>query len=137
MTMQAPTVINLGTCWGTPNGQDLSSPSYMASGQQAVAEAILRRWSTTRGRLLDDPNYGENATDMIGDDLTPAQLAYRQQQLSAEASKDERVLKAVVVVTLTVAGLLSIVGTITTAAGPFKLVVAASATSVTLLLVQP
>lgn len=137
MTMTTPAVINLGTCWGTPNGQDLSSPAYLASGFQCVAEAILRRWSTTRGRLIDDPNYGENATDMIGDDLTPAQLAYRQQQLAAEAQKDERVLKAVTVVTLTTAGLLSIVASITTAAGPFKMVVAASQASVTLLLVSP
>ena len=57
--------VDFGTCWGTPNGQDLSMPSYMAKGFQVVAEAVLRRWSTTRGRLVDDPNYGENLVDMI------------------------------------------------------------------------
>lgn len=129
--------MNFGTCWGTPNGEGLSSPSYMATGNQAVAEAVLRRWNTSRGQLIDDPNYGFNVMDLVSDDLGPREIAYAQQQLAQEAQKDERVRSASVVVALTVAGLLSITATIVTAAGPFKLVVAVSATSVKLLLVSP
>lgn len=112
-------------------------PSYMASGFQCVAEAICRRWSTTRGQLIDDPNYGTNVTDAVSDDLTPAQLAYLQQQLAAEAQKDERVLGATVTVVLSVAGVLTVTGQILTAAGPFAMVVSASAVTVALLLVSP
>lgn len=128
--------VDFGTCWGTPNGQDLSMPSYMAKGFQVVAEAVLRRWSTTRGRLVDDPNYGTNVTDSISDDLSPRDIARLNQSLAAEAQKDERVLKAVVSVTLT-AGVLIVTGAIQTAQGQFKLVVSASQAGVQLLQVSP
>ena len=139
MSMQtlSPAAVNLGTCWGTPSGQDLSTPSYMASGLQCVAEAILRRWTTTQGQLIDDPNYGRNVTDLVNADLTPAQLAYEQQQLGAEAQKDERVLSCVVSLTLPASGVLTLVAQVTTAAGPFKMVVAVSAVTTSLLLVSP
>lgn len=129
--------INFGTCWGTPSGQDLSMPSYMAIGNQVVAEAILRRWSTSPGQLIDDPNYGYNLTDLISDDLGANDIAYAQQQLAAEAQKDERVISAKVTLSLTVAGLLTVVGNIVTAGGPFQLVVAVSSVTTQLLLVSP
>ena len=112
-------------------------PSYMASGFQCVAEAILARWSTPRGDLIDDPNYGEDVTDAVSDDLSPTDIARWGQRLAAEAQKDERVLSASVQVTLTVAGLLQVVGQFTTAAGPFKLVASVTAVTVQLLLVTP
>lgn len=127
----------LGTCWGTPLGQDLSMPSYMASGQQCVAEAILRRWSTSPGQLIDDPGYGYNLTDLINADLGPNDLAYAQQQLASEAQKDERVLQCNVVLTLTAAGMLICTATITTAGGPFQLVLAVSAVTPLTVLVSP
>jgi hypothetical protein len=111
-------------------------PAVMASGFQCVAEAVVRRWSTSRGELIDDPNYGTNVVDQIQNDLGPRDIAYLNQQLAAEAQKDERVLRAQVSVSLTTAGLLTVVGTLTTAAGPFKLVVAISGVSTTLLLVS-
>lgn len=135
--MPSPAAVNFGQGWGTPNGQDLSTPSYLAQGNQIVAEAILRRWSTGRGQLIDDPNYGFNVMDLVSDDLSPSDVAYAGQQLAAECEKDERVKRAQVVVSLTVAGLLSIVATVTTSLGPFKLVCAVSATSASLLLVSP
>ena len=67
--MAANPTTNFGGCWGTPSGLDLSMPSYIASGNQAVVEAILRRWTTTRGQLIDDPNYGFNVYDLVSDDL--------------------------------------------------------------------
>lgn len=137
MTTAAPQAINFGTCWGTSNGQGLSMPSYMATGNQVVAEAVLRRWTTSRGQLIDDPNYGFNVMDLVNADLGKKDIAYAQQQLSQEAQKDERVRSAVVTVTLSAAGLLNIAATVTTAAGPFQLVVAVTEVSVTLLLVSP
>jgi phage baseplate assembly protein W len=135
MTTTAP---DFGTCWGTPNGSDLSMPSYMASGTQVVAEAILRRWSTSRGQLIDDPNYGFNVMDLVSDDLDKKGIAYAQQQLAQECTKDERVRSATVVVTLAADGNMTITATVTTTLGPtFKLVAAVSAVSVSLLLVSP
>jgi phage baseplate assembly protein W len=127
--------INLGSCWGCIS--DLSMPSYMASGNQCVAEAVIRRWSTSQGQLIDDPNYGYNLSDLIGDDLSPADIAYAQQQAAAEAQKDERVLACAVTITITVAGLLTVVALVTTAAGPFQLVCSVNAVTTQLLLVSP
>lgn len=141
MTTSAPssfaTQPNFGTCWGTPLGQDLSMPSYMASGLTVVAEAILRRWTTTQGQLIDDPSYGRNIYDLVSDDLSPRDLRYEGQQFAAEAQKDPRVLTAAVTLTLSAAGLLTLTATITTAAGPFSLVLAVSAVMPLTILVQP
>lgn len=109
----------------------------MASGNLCVAEAVLRRWSTTRGRLIDDPTYGENLTDCISDDMSSADLAYKQQQLAAQAQLDERVLQCTVTLTLPTTGVLTVVAFVTTAAGPFKLVASVSAVGTQLLLVSP
>jgi len=140
MMMQIPSstaaAVNFGACWGTPLGQDLSTPSYMASGNLVVAEAILRRWTTTQGTLVDDPSYGENVYDLVGDDMSPRDIAYAQQRFVAEARKDPRVLTAVVTLKLLL-GALTLSATITTAAGSFKLVLPVSGVSAQILLVQP
>lgn len=109
----------------------------MASGLQCVAEAVLRRWGTSPGELIDDPTYGYNLTDLVGADLSPADLSYAQQQAAAQAQLDERVLQCTVTITLTVAGLLTVVANVVTAAGPFKMVVSVSAVTTQLLLVSP
>jgi hypothetical protein len=129
--------VNFGTCWGTPQGQDLSMPSYMAKGNQVVAEALLRRWTTSQGQLVDDPSYGQNIYDLVNDDLSPRDLVYAQQRFAAEAQKDPRVLTSVVVLTLGATGLLTMNASITTAQGPFSLVLAVSAVTPLTLLVQP
>lgn len=142
MTTAIPTnlttaaAVNFGQCWGSPLGQDLSMPSYMATGNLAIAEAVLRRWTTTQGQLVDDPSYGENVYDLVSDDLSPRDLAYAQQRFAAEAQKDPRVLRCSVVLAL-VAGVLTLTATIVTAAGTFKLVLPASGVTPQILLVQP
>ena len=135
--MSNTSAVNLGTCWSTPDGSDLSMPSTMASGTRCVAEAILRRWACTQGRLVDDPTYGFNLSDLISDDLSPADLAYAQQQAAAQAQLDERVLQCTVTLTLPTTGVLTVVAFVTTAAGPFKLVASVSAVGTQLLLVSP
>lgn len=113
-------------------------PAVMASGNQCVAEAVVRRWSTSQGQLIDDPNYGYNVNDLIGATLSQAQIAYAQQQMSAEAQKDERVLSCQVTLALNNATqVLTINALVTTAVGPFTLVAAVSSMSTSLLLVSP
>jgi hypothetical protein len=104
-------------------------PSYMAHGFQVVGEAVARRWGTPQGRLIDDPDYGRDVSDLIGDDLSPAQIVAEAQQLAAEAEKDERVLSCQVALDLSVAGALTVTAQIVTAAGPFKLVLGVSSVS--------
>ena len=136
--MSNSSLTNLGTCWSTGNTVNLTMPALMASGFQVVAEAIIRRWATTAGRLIDDPNYGLNLVDEIGDDLSPSDVVQLQQAASAEAEKDERVLSCAVQMTLNpVTGAMTVNAQVDTAAGPFSLVAAVSSVGVALLLVQP
>ena len=126
--MTQSSAVNFGTCWGTPGGQDLSSPSYMASGFQVVGEAIARRWSTSSGELIDDTDYGYNVTDLVGEAMSVSQIAQLNEALAHEAEKDERVLACSVVVTFA-SGALTVTGQVTTAQGPFKLVLGVSSVS--------
>ena len=138
MTMINPgSSVDFGTCWGTPGGADVSMPSYMASGNQVVAEAILRRWTTSPGQLIDDPNYGRNIYDLVSADFTPRELAYEGQQFGAEAEKDQRVLSCTVKISIDVAGNVRLESAVVTAAGSFPLVVSVNAVTLALLLVQP
>lgn len=126
--MSNAATLDLGQCWGRPNGQSLSSPSYLASGVQCVAEAVADRWSTTNKSLIDDPTYGRNVANLVGDDLSESTIAYEQAQLAAQAELDERVLTMAVSLILT-NGVLVISGQGTTKAGPFTLVGAVSSST--------
>jgi phage baseplate assembly protein W len=108
----------------------------MATGNQAVAEAILRRWTTSQGQLIDDPNYGQNIYDLVNAGLSPRNLAYAQQQFAQEAQKDQRVLRCTVVITINVAGDVTLSANVVTANGPFNLVLSVNAVTLQLLLVQ-
>ena len=136
-SLTPPSALDFGTCWGTPLGQDLSTPSYMASGNLVVAEAVLRRWTTTQGQLVDDPAYGVNLSDLISDDLSADDLSYAQQQASAQAQGDERVMSAAVSLDLSVDGVCRVSAVIETAQGPFKLVASVSSIGVSDMLVSP
>ncbi len=125
---------DFGTCWSaTPY---LTMPAIMVTGNRVVAEAIVRRWSTDRGGLIDDANYGFNLLDEVSDDIGLADLPRIGQQAGAEAEKDERVLSCRVTATFN-AGVLSITGTVTTAQGPFQLVVTVDMLTVALLQPTP
>lgn len=127
---------DLGQCWGTPNGQDLSSPSYWATGFQCVAEAILRRWTTSPGELVDDPDCGFNLSDLISDDLSPMDIARASQRAAVEAQKDERVSSAVCTLTF-LDGVVTVSASIGTGSGPFRMVASVSAASTQLVSVSP
>jgi|SRR6185312_876793 len=111
-------------------------PSVMVSGNTCVAQAIIRRWSTPRGRLIDDQNYGLDLTGLLSSALTSQDLNTYAKQAGQEAQKDERVLSASVTLSL-IGGVLMVSATIVTANGPFLLVAAVSNVTVTLLQVTP
>lgn len=121
---------DFGTCWSCTT--DLTIPSQIASGFRAVGEAIVRRWYTPSGTLIDDPDYGYDLTDLIGDDLDANSIAQVSYQAAAEAMKDERVNSCTCTISF-IQGKLTITGAVSTNNGPFKLVAQISDVTVTLL----
>lgn len=119
---------------------DLTMPAIMVTGFRIVAEAIIRRWLTPRGGLLEDPSYGYDLTDAIGEDIDPSDLARMSQAAAEEAQKDQRVRACYVTMGLINTGgtepTLSVQARVETAAGPFTLVASVSNVTVTLLQVQ-
>jgi hypothetical protein len=119
-------------------GHDLSCVSDLdpsmreVQGRIALAQACARRLQTPRGRLIDDPDYGYDLTDEIGDDLSPSDIARIASSVDAEMLKDERVLASSTVVTF-LNQILIVTVSLTDGAGPFLLVLQVSAVSVQLL----
>ena len=108
----------------------------LVSGRAALVQAILRRFQTRRGTLVDDPDYGLDLTDWVGKRTDTAQLLAWQQALQAEARKDQRVRSARARLT-TPSGVLRFTLALETAEGPFSLTVQVSEVSVDLLSVEP
>jgi class 3 adenylate cyclase len=127
--------VDFGTAWSCID--DLTMPSIMVSGFRVVAEAIARRWQTDRGYLVGDPNYGYNLSNFIGDDFDKGTLNLIARNAAQEAEKDERVLRCECVVSLLPDQTLQVVGKVTTAQGPFSLVVGVNNVTVQLLQVSP
>jgi len=111
---------------------DLDPALISVSGDLVVGQAVARRLVTARATLVEDPNYGFDLRRYLNDDLGPADIARITAGVQAEALKDERVLAVVATVTLTL-NILTIGLALTTANGPFDLVIAVSATSATVL----
>jgi phage baseplate assembly protein W len=116
---------------------DLADDGRSVTGRMVVAEAIARRLITPRGRLIDDPDYGFDLTAYLNDDLTPTELGALRSGAEQECLKDERVEQAEIEAVLDSAGLLTVNIDLTVADGPFALVLAVSATSVTIISVTP
>jgi phage baseplate assembly protein W len=114
---------------------DLSPDMAETSGRLVLAQGIARRLSTPRARLLDDPNYGFDLTQYVNDDLTKADIGRIQAGAQAECLKDERVLAAVVTIIVTAEGALVATVVLQDGEGPFTLVLAVSAVTVSLLTV--
>lgn len=71
------------------------SPLFdLVDGRAQLIQAILRRYETPRGGLLDDPQYGLGVFSWVGKRTDAAQLLAWGQALGAEARKDERVRSA-------------------------------------------
>ena len=110
---------------------DVAGDGRTVTGFAVVGEAIARRWSTPRGRLIAYPNYGFDLTQYINADMSPRDIAALRAAAAAEAEKEETVEKCTVSATLdTISGELTLTAKVDTAKGPFLLVVVGS--SVTL-----
>ena len=104
---------------------DLDPRCVVVTGRRLLAEAIVRRWITPRGGLIDDPNYGTDVTAYLNDDVTPRDIAALQTAMSQEAEKDERVNSCDISIAIPPhgTGVYTITAQIHDNDGPFTLVV--------------
>lgn len=123
-------MVDFGTCMACTT--DLLGGA-MVSGRTAIAQAIVRRLITPRGRLIGYPNYGFDLVRFLNDDIDAAGLARIRAGVEAECKKDERVLDCSAIVTLSVVGVMLVDITLTDAEGPFQLVLAVSEVTVSIL----
>lgn len=108
---------------------DLDPMFGLVSGRAALAQALARRLSTVRGTLAwigDDPEYGDDGRQYLGEDVGKRAEFVIASRAQAECLKDERVRAAQVTATLT-AGHLTRTVTITDADGVFRFTLATSA----------
>lgn len=133
MTQAAP--IDFGTTISCTF--DLAPVGILISGLQVLSEALIRRLLTPPGRLLDDPDYGYDLFGELGDNMGPAQLAQVASSIDLEFVKDQRVRSSSSTASFNAATrALTTTSTITTAAGPFSLVLTLNASAVPPLVAQ-
>ncbi len=116
---------------------DIASDGRMVTGFRVVAEAIYRRLTTPRGRLIGDPDYGFDLTQYVNADVSPRDLAGLRAAVVAECAKDERVDSISVESELSTAGVLTLtilIGLVTL--DEFTLVITASEVTVELVSVE-
>lgn len=104
---------------------DLDPKMLPITGQRAVAEAVARRWITPLGGLVYDETYGEDVRGLLNAPVDSARLQALRAGLIGQALSDERVLRAEVDLSVSgpTAGLtITLRGRLTTADGPFALV---------------
>lgn len=116
---------------------DIASDGRMVTGFTVVAEALIRRLSTPRGRLIADPNYGLDLRQYINADMSPRDIAGLRAAVSAECAKDERVNAVRTLAVLDTVGVLTLTIEIDLGTESFTLVVAASDVTVELVSVTP
>jgi len=104
---------------------DLDPRCVVVTGRRLLAEAIVRRWITHRGGLIDDPNFGTDVTAYLNDDVTPADIAALKSAMASEAEKDERVNSCDIDVEIPPhgTGVYVITAQVHDNAGPFQLVI--------------
>jgi hypothetical protein len=115
---------------------DLDSMGATVSGLTALSQALVRRITTPRGRLLTDPNYGYDVTGELNDDVTTAQAGSIGSNMDQEFMKDQRVLSSSTIATLNPDGTLDTTTSIATALGPFSLVLSISQVTVSIIQAQ-
>ena len=101
---------------------DIDAMGATVSGLTALAQALIRRITTPRGRLLSDPNYGYDIAGELEDDVTTQQVNAIAANVDAEFLKDQRVFSSVTTVTLQGDGQLDVASQVQSALGPFSLV---------------
>jgi hypothetical protein len=108
--------------------EDVDPHLSIVGGRLGLAQSLLRRLTTRKGTLLDDPSYGYDLRMLIGAAVTRSEV---EQGVSAQVLADERVRDAQVQVT--VGETIRVDIRIVDSQGPFRLVLAASDLSVEIL----
>lgn len=117
--------------------EDLDPAFGLVSGNKAVAQALLRRFSTPRGGLFYDRTYGYDLRAFCNADLHAHELFAIAASVEAEAERDERVSSARADVTFDApTGRLRVSLRVVGSEGPFALVLDVSAVTVELLTVN-
>ena len=113
---------------------DIDPMGAEVTGQTLLGQALVRRITCPRGRLLSDPNYGYDVTGEINDDiqLNSNEAAQIMANMDQEFLKDERVSASVTTGTF-FGGVLQTTSVITSGAGPFSLVLGISSVTVQIL----
>ena len=76
---------------------DVDAQLSVASGRTALAEAVLRRWTTPTGSLLGSPRYGYDVHGLIGSSESSSAV---EQKLTEQALAEEEIRDARVIVQL-------------------------------------
>lgn len=109
------------------------------TGTLLLSQAIARRVTTRRGWVLGAPDYGIDVGDYIGQDITDSDLPRINAEVTAEIEKDDRVFTVTVTTSLSSSGTTGAPKTMkmgidgTSAPGPFRLVLAVSDVTTTIL----
>ena len=113
---------------------DLDPNFSPLTGQRAVAECVARMLETPRGGLVYAPNRGFDIRAVLNESMTEARLSQVKRAVESEALKDERVLDAKASLTFVFATqVLTVKLDLTTADGPFRLVLEVTAVSLNIL----
>lgn len=111
---------------------DIDPTGRTVTGRELVAEALVRRLMTPRGRLMGDPDYGLDLRQYVNADMSPRDIASLRSAVVAECEKDERVASADTEATLDSVGVLTLTIAIELSEEAFALVVSASDVTVQL-----
>lgn len=113
---------------------DADSTWSLVSGKANLARALARRLSTPRGGLFYAPDYGLDVRLYLHADLGAAELANLGPAIEDECEKDERVESCSADVSYSFeTRVLTIKLAVTTAEGPFELILAVSQLTVEVL----
>ena len=123
---------DLGMLFNADGTTDLDPGFSLVTGIRVVAQALLCRFSTPV--LFYAPGDSVDVRQWLGRGLTPADVQRLEIQLAAQAQREEAVQSAVVTIAPKpgVAGTWTITVACVSSAGPFTLVLAASAVAVAL-----
>lgn len=104
--------------------RDVDAALSVVTGRPALAQAILRRLTTTRGALPEDVTYGYDVTALIG---STAPMSIVEQRCREQALGEEEVHDASVAAALDPkTGTLQIALSVVASEGPFELTISVS-----------
>lgn len=113
---------------------DLDETMEPRTGAVVLGDALARRLTTPRGSLPFHPNYGFDLREYLNSEMTDEELFRCKADSELEVEKDERVLNADSSVSFDPSSeTLTLVVRVEAEAGPFKLTIAASQATVSIL----